>query len=584
MKVSGILLLLAALPLLLGAADDKGSIPVGEPVLEPPASRAVGVYWIIRGDSNADATIELSYRKAGQDEWKAGVRLFRVEKGPHLGGEFGSPLTQQIPLNAWLFAGSQMGLEPGTAYDVRLRLSDPDGGAAERILKTSTCAEPSAPVEGHILHVAPGNGGGEGSALDPYKGLEQAQEKARPGDIFKIQPGLYAPPFVVKCSGEPDRPIVFMPDGDGPVFIGGLGPGPLGIRADGIHDVWFERLSVRQKELGFSGRESARLRIIRCSFEKVRSGILADTNQKDQLRGWWIRDNYIEGVTEWPGTEPDKPPQRTWGIRIAGSDHEILHNRIQRFNVGIGTVASVRCAGLDLYRNDLCDMSLAGIFLDGPERNIRCVENRIVNAGAGIWSRTVFGGPVYLVRNVLANISGEPFLMEARPSGVLVYHNTAIRQGPALLLQTESSIRNCQFRNNLFVGTSGAAACRIKGTLDHCDLDYDGFWGGPWESFLQADETSYRTPEALKEKGPAYRHALALGKRTVFAESILLPTEPGFPLDYHLDLRLDGGAGAVDSGIPISGINDGWSGKAPDLGALECGRPLPDYGIRPPQR
>ena len=41
-----------------------------------------------------------------------------------------------------MFAGSILDLEEDTAYDVRLTLSDPDGGAAVRTATVKTRAEP----------------------------------------------------------------------------------------------------------------------------------------------------------------------------------------------------------------------------------------------------------------------------------------------------------------------------------------------------------------------------------------------------------------------------------------------------------
>jgi hypothetical protein len=46
------------------------------------------------------------------------------------------------------------------------------------------------------------------------------------------------------------------------------------------------------------------------------------------------------------------------------------------------------------------------------------------------------------------------------------------------------------------------------------------------------------------------------------------------------DFRLNPGSAAIDRGIVIPNINDGFAGKAPDLGALEAGQPLPTYGPR----
>ena len=47
-----------------------------------------------------------------------------------------------------------------------------------------------------------------------------------------------------------------------------------------------------------------------------------------------------------------------------------------------------------------------------------------------------------------------------------------------------------------------------------------------------------------------------------------------------LDFRLRPGSAAVDRGTSLAGVTDGFEGRAPDLGALEVGAPLPVYGPR----
>ena len=48
----------------------------------------------------------------------------------------------------------------------------------------------------------------------------------------------------------------------------------------------------------------------------------------------------------------------------------------------------------------------------------------------------------------------------------------------------------------------------------------------------------------------------------------------------NYDFRLKPGSAAVDAGIDLPTITDGFSGRAPDLGAYESDRPLPHYGPR----
>ena len=196
--------------ILLGAGSahaGNASDPLAGPVLERPTLHSLGAYWIIDGDDNHNARIEVAYRKAGGGEWLAGYPLFRVEKGRHQPeGGFRSKL--DVPASGWLLAGSVVLLEPDTAYELKLTLSDPDGGKAEKVLSARTKAEPVAP-KGPVYHVVPGDGGGSGSAGDPYKGLAAAQAHAKPGDTFLVHPGVYPGTFTVNTSGEAGRPIVW---------------------------------------------------------------------------------------------------------------------------------------------------------------------------------------------------------------------------------------------------------------------------------------------------------------------------------------------------------------------------------------
>jgi hypothetical protein len=48
-----------------------------------------------------------------------------------------------------------------------------------------------------------------------------------------------------------------------------------------------------------------------------------------------------------------------------------------------------------------------------------------------------------------------------------------------------------------------------------------------------------------------------------------------------LDFQLKPGSAAVDRGVALANVTDGFSGQAPDLGALEVGQPAPIYGPRP---
>jgi hypothetical protein len=66
-------------------------------------------------------------------------------------------------------------------------------------------------------------------------------------------------------------------------------------------------------------------------------------------------------------------------------------------------------------------------------------------------------------------------------------------------------------------------------------------------------------------------------------EGLLPPDQANRHAVYHavdLNFRLKPTSKAVDAGELIPTVNDGFAGRAPDLGALEVGTPGPRYGPR----
>ena len=65
-----------------------------------------------------------------------------------------------------------------------------------------------------------------------------------------------------------------------------------------------------------------------------------------------------------------------------------------------------------------------------------------------------------------------------------------------------------------------------------------------------------------------------------FASGLVAPLDSKGTLAAQ-DVTLAQGSAAVDRGLVMPGVNDGFKGKAPDLGALELGCTSPIYGVRP---
>lgn len=57
------------------------------------------------------------------------------------------------------------------------------------------------------------------------------------------------------------------------------------------------------------------------------------------------------------------------------------------------------------------------------------------------------------------------------------------------------------------------------------------------------------------------------------------PTRFYAPAEFDFSLRA--GSRAIDAGVVLPNVNDGYTGRAPDLGAFERGVALSQYGPRP---
>ena len=133
--------------LLTGACSAAPVMPIGEPVLDPPTLRCLGVYWILQDEESAAAKVEVAYRKVGEAGWKPGPNLFRAERGPFKDeGGMPKPLAVTLPAGAHLYAGSVFLLNPDTAYQLRLTLHQGGNAVVQKTLSAHTIGEPVTPA------------------------------------------------------------------------------------------------------------------------------------------------------------------------------------------------------------------------------------------------------------------------------------------------------------------------------------------------------------------------------------------------------------------------------------------------------
>ena len=537
-----------------GAAWGGNAAAAGKLTEELPTIKCLGFRWLVGGDDNHNARVHVEYRKAGSRRWRRALDLFGVESE-------GMRKGSRPPAGQRLFAGSIFDLAGGTRYKVKLSLEDPDGGSAVRTVRTTTWTAPKRPVDGRKINVRPG-------------GLKAALKSAKPGDTLVLGKGVYKGTFSLR-SGEPGKPIVLVGSSDGPAVLDGGGAGNV-IYASGVHDVMLEGLAFQNARWALAFNGGARISVTRCVLRDCDHGFVAQRNS-DKQRRIYIADNVFVGRSKWPRT---KGIESRRGIQVSGTGHVICYNRISRFGDGIDTFSNYPCAAIDIYGNEISECTDDGIEMDYSEHNTRCFDNRLTNVFQGISIQPIHGGPVYVFRNAMYNVTAETFKMHNNPSGGIFYHNTSVKTGMPLVLWTHETVSNCITRNNLFVGTKGNYAYESTAPMRRCDFDYDGF-GGTWKQFLKFNRVRYKTIAAARKNAPAYRNAVRVHPATLFASGIKPPGDTKTKFDVRVnDLRIKAGSAAIDAGVALDNINDGFKGKAPDLGAYELGAKLPHYGPR----
>jgi hypothetical protein len=438
--------------------------------------------------------------------------------------------------------------------------------------------------------------------------------------------------YYLTQSGTPEKPVVIRAAGDGEVIFDGAGAENLFNLLHANYN-YFEGITVRNTTVAFllgwkdiAGSSGFTLK--RSRIYDVARAVEAEWSGS---RDFYIADNVIVGRHEptkmmsWTGAIWENYPsfpeslQSEYGIKVYGQGHVVTHNYVANFHDAIdvstygepdGTpdIASDKLSGptemndreassIDFYRNDIYNMGDNCIEGDGGAHNIRIFENRCFNsAAASLSAQPIFGGPIYFYRNLVYNSpSGGPLKFADTPAGVLVYQNTFVAGDTS----PGGPVANAHLINNLFLGRGASnAVYAIETTTNYSTSDYNGFgsnkgdydfaWNSPPADVIAdydyTHKLSVRRFKTLKEFGNATgqdRHSIMVNY-DVFV-NVPRPDRSDPQRLYNpedMDFRLRPHTPAIDAGALLPTINDEYTGKAPDLGAYEFGRPVPDYGPR----
>lgn len=553
--------LLPVLALLIGshgfAADNTVKLRVADARMDGGAVTAHTLAVVMGtkdADKNWNGKVLMEVRKVGEQKWRPHVEMFRHRNG--------------MPRLCQPFAGMVWGLEPDTEYEIKLTPKDPDGveGKAEQIVRGRTRKLPA------VVKAEAGNTVNVASLAD----LGKALKAAKPGQVILLKKGSYKGNVgIAGVKGTQDKPIVLRGEDRQTTIINGS------VTVGSCEHVQIEDLTIQGSNYGINlNRRNSAVTIRGCIILKVNQGIFA----KQGHSYLYIRNNAIIGNNKYGDTRSS-----TWndeGIVLSGNGHEVCYNTLAGFGDALGFThksGGLSNKGVDIHHNLVLWTGDDAVEMDFTLRSNVAHHNLFTNCASGVSFQMVLCGPAYAFRNVMYNLQRGPYKIKPERSendGVFIFNNTSIKAGKAYVNWSVEA-DGAGIVNNLFVGTKDKLLVQTGGkkgfrrlVMDYNAWSYDG-------GFSMRNHRAKNFKD-WKEKCKQGNHDVLLAGEKIFQTLPLDFDKQGFGyyrVHKGVNFSLDEKSSAVDAGTEIPGVTDGFSGKAPDIGAYERGAKPEKYGV-----
>lgn len=274
---------------------------------------------------------------------------------------------------------------------------------------------------------------------------------------------------------------------------------------------------------------------------------------------------YDSPVDLWPWDAVKSTSMEGAGIYLSGRKQTIARgNRVHQIFNGIYTgrwddrenpEISLDC---DVYDNVVYHIGDDAFEPEGTCINNRFRDNIVDSALVGMSLAPITLGPAWVLRSQCTKFFGTAIKFSSSSDGpVYIYHNTSWTDFPQQnSVDFSGPADNMIMRNNVFRGTRYSIEVTFTGNVGH-DWDYDNWktTRGANEPHFKWENVRYNTIEDL---------CAATGLECHGFEH-----EPGLVNPQLGDVHLQANSANIDAGIFIPGINDNFSGIAPDLGVYE---------------
>ena len=307
-------------------------------------------------------------------------------------------------------------------------------------------------------------------------------------------------------------------------------------------------------------------------------------------------------------------------VKLYGPGHVVAFNYIADFHDGInvetygnpdGSYASGpgivdgpkyptreywdrRPVAIDFYNNYITNSHDNPIEADGSMHNVRIMRNMLINhASHAFCNQPTLGGPVYWIRNIAYNLPGGVDAADQRGGGrdLLQQHDPLgddgagrvehpLAQQPDARAELGAGDLQRQHVHQLHLVRLQRLPCEpgredvvsVERTAGRARRPISPGRDAPRRSRAGAFATlaEYSKATGQDAHSVAVDYDVFVNVRRLDAQDA--PNVQKLYKAADFDFRLKPGSAAVDRGVALPTVTDGFAGTAPDLGALEVGQ------------